>query len=108
MSACSGVRNVRFSSKARKVTKATLQTGTLPGIPQKQSQVFLKITPRYSSKNTPRYSSKKTFPGIPQKLSQVFFPMHFLPKKVFEYQAQFNKLTQGVGLGRAIEVQKGD
>ena len=40
MFACSAARNVRYSSKARKVTRGTLQTDTLPG--EKKTQIAKK------------------------------------------------------------------
>ena len=49
MSACSDVRSVRYSSKARKVMRATLQTGTLPGNLKNDSQVNFKGVKIYSS-----------------------------------------------------------
>ena len=66
MSACSGVRSVRYSSKARKAMKVTLQTGTLQGRikkPKKKPEHSFKTLIRVLGLDG-RLKSKKEIEGL--------------------------------------------
>ena len=72
MCACSGARSARYSLKARRVTRATLQTGTLPGSLRLHFLIKSKILKfKYSFKNSlrvlgldGRLKSKKEIEGL--------------------------------------------